>query len=1282
MKYNSVSPHRSHPIRWRDRRGVALVAVLAVIGLITVLIIAFLANVSQEVNTSQTQATTSHVQQLADSVPQIVISRITDATTGHVDPTDANSAAVSWASQPGMIRTFNLDGTPAAFYRLYSGTAEKVEGNLTSFSPTSEAPPSTWDTETGVYTDLNSPVINTAPTTGATLVHFPIVDPRADTGTTSTSISGFSYNTTLDGVVAPGNTPDNQRLPMPVRWLYLLADGTFAVPNDSTNGVVTFASGTPSTTNPIVGRVAFWTDDETAKVNINTASEGTYYDIPRYEGPPDYVLSMNPPVTGEYQRYPGHPATTCLSAVLGPWLPSPNDVVPSYSVGTGGFSVPSASTVSSVQSLLQPYLNLTPRFTFGGSEGGTVTTSVTTTGSVKSLTNQDLRLYSSVDEMLYNPNRTGSNSVITNSVLEKTRFFLTAENEAPEVNLLGLPRVTIWPISSINDVAHRTPQDQLIAFCSTLGPPTSPSTQYPFYFQRNNSKSPTSDYSNIPRNQSLYSYLQNITSAIIPGFKGSLLTKYGAAERDQILTEIFDYIRCCNLNDPKLPTSGMYTDAAALVPSYASAFTTGLAPGLVVPIKIGATKGGGRFPVIDEAFLVFYTPTTPIPSSAKPPDPTQTQTKIKAALFFNFTYPSQGFMPVTTNIQLSATADVDATHPLATFSCIPSAGSGPTTASGGGAFIFFNGGTVIQWANASERYNGEPNSRNFGGNQSFSALFTHQISSSDPKKQFTLVSAANLVLTGDPSKAKWNFVGGNFDVDLESAAGDKIQSYKFTFPNADNLPFPTPFADNVGSYGSPDYVTGVGDIEVNGIANSPGHYLVYNVAADPSNSANAVDGGPVIRSVQLADTGTVYVGGDYRRLSYVQAPTQDWFTPNQNYFALTNNRSAHGLRDCYGNPLEGSSGGGQLIKNASFFGGTSYNPFVRTEVNGVYASSSGSTAAAPGDWDTGFGSFADGAYINRADEGVAYNPSGGGAPYFEWDGNEQNPNLTSPNKQMPSAGMFGSLPTGTTKGVSWQTLLFRPDYSGKHAGQAGFAVDGSASPTAPADFLWLDLFQMPIVEPYAISEPFCTAGRINLNSQIMPFNYITRETGIYAVLKSEKILAIPSVFPSTYKYDGTKTTSPDYRHTINIPETLKGIETRFNSGDIYRSASEICSLDLVPNDTGAAAGSMASYWNAHQLSGDNVKERPYTTIYPRLTTKSNTYTVHFIAQELKTVPGVPATEWHEGTDLVTGEYRGSAMIERYIDPSDPAIPDFATTTTGNLESHYRWRVVNTKRFAP
>ena len=95
----------------------------------------------------------------------------------------------------------------------------------------------------------------------------------------------------------------------------------------------------------------------------------------------------------------------------------------------------------------------------------------------------------------------------------------------------------------------------------------------------------------------------------------------------------------------------------------------------------------------------------------------------------------------------------------------------------------------------------------------------------------------------------------------------------------------------------------------------------------------------------------------------------------------------------------------------------------------------------------------------------------------------------SPNRILPSAVMLGSIPTGVKEQVPWRTLLFRP------LAQLESAHKGA---TSPHDHLLLDLFWMPIVEPYAISDRLSTAGKINMNYQIQPFTYIERSTGIQA----------------------------------------------------------------------------------------------------------------------------------------------------------------------------------------
>jgi hypothetical protein len=70
---------------------------------------------------------------------------------------------------------------------------------------------------------------------------------------------------------------------MPVKWLYLTRNGKLMRPTASGGGkdvILTDGATTPTADDPIVGRVAFWTDDETSKININTAGDGAAWDTP------------------------------------------------------------------------------------------------------------------------------------------------------------------------------------------------------------------------------------------------------------------------------------------------------------------------------------------------------------------------------------------------------------------------------------------------------------------------------------------------------------------------------------------------------------------------------------------------------------------------------------------------------------------------------------------------------------------------------------------------------------------------------------------------------------------------------------------------------------------------------------------------------------------------------------------------------------------------------------------------------------------------------------------
>src|SRR5690606_34239332 len=112
------------------------------------------------------------------------------------------------------------------------------------------------------------------------------------------------------------------------------------------------------------------------------------------------------------------------------------------------------------------------------------------------------RLYANVDEYLFKGERTkgvenpvpqvnvlstnqNAANRLTPDALEKVRFFLTTSSRAPELNLFGRPRVTIWPVHS--DLARRTSFDDLFAFTSTIG-------GKPYYFTRSDAKDPETDF--------------------------------------------------------------------------------------------------------------------------------------------------------------------------------------------------------------------------------------------------------------------------------------------------------------------------------------------------------------------------------------------------------------------------------------------------------------------------------------------------------------------------------------------------------------------------------------------------------------------------------------------------------------------------------------------------------------------------------------------------------------------------------------------------------------------
>jgi len=545
-------PHR------QSTRGFALMLVLAMLVLISVAAISFFSSVTTELRATKAYSEGVESTRLSDTAVSLVMAEITAATSA-----GSINNPVSWASQPGMIRTWDNQGQLNGIYKLYSWKEmiRTANGSALAYDPyaATELPPATWDDDTAHYVDLNEPLNGI----------FPILDPTAES-----IVEGFEINETdqvLDGKENLGA--------MPVQWLYMLQDGTIESPTNSSGTTATIAGA--STNNPIVARIAFWTDDETAKVNLNTASEMAFWDTPRtnYEEERGSEKDASPywpgfdasvPIDREFQRYPGHPATTSLSPIFGSVLPRPD-----YIQNSGDYDQ------------LEKYYDIAPRIATGGTEGGSKPVFVGRNNYQDAIPAMQIdadRLYASTGELLFGPgdqlqagegrqSRTQSALLDTTGfdadLISKTKFFLTTSSRAPDENLFNLPRVSIWPLQDDSvQTGVRNAKDQLMAFAATL-------SGNPYYFQRykafmadgaisgeDSSQSPTDDYQEVSRNQELLGdYLLELTKRDIPGFGGNFSTKY-SNDNAQILVQFFDFIR-----------SNVNTNSQSLDPKYSYAPT-------------------------------------------------------------------------------------------------------------------------------------------------------------------------------------------------------------------------------------------------------------------------------------------------------------------------------------------------------------------------------------------------------------------------------------------------------------------------------------------------------------------------------------------------------------------------------------------------------------------------------------------------------------------------------------------------------------------------------------
>lgn len=1346
----------------------ALVIILAILVLIFVMAVAFLNSVSTERTASAYYVSSVTTRQLGDIAVNLVQAQIQHASTEQ-----EGDNPVTWTSQPGLIRTFNQDGSLRLAYKLYSDHSMTV----TQIDPQAIVNDlNNWQSDTAHFTDLNAPVgVDRNGDGNITLdeLVYPIVDPAGITqsGGKSPIIDGFSVAN------APGAT-SNQPVPMPVRWLYVLQDGTLARATGS--GKTAMVEGA-TRENPIVGRIAFWTDDESCKLNINTAAHGNPWDIPRVMAEDEIIpFAKNQPTIFEFQRFPGHPAMTSLAPVLG-YL---------YGVDPRASDPYQNLTGNNERQFAEFVYSITPRIQPGGSQFGTVV-------ATQPVNLDEDRLYASLDELIFNPNRRvqgQGGKKIERETLEAAKFFLTAHSRAPELNLFQRPRVSLWPINNGENGKFPSSMDRLIAFCSTIN-------DIPYYFQRSEPDDPSADIG-IQENQNLKNYIRQAFSKPFPSFGSkSFYNKYGQQESDQIITQILDYIRASNIMSvTDYGATKFSTDVTGN--NHKSTDLIGTRGGQVSPVIDGNTKGFGRIPTISRAVLHFYVSDIkdpnngnaslvakrPIPSSGKdwnsylPPKAnvvpvsfpnggipgSNYELETTAVLYFDFFDPMAGYPVSNYNFDLvvefsgswTVSSDAHSTPQKLGFETIqggkvripmrydgyhgydfkmstPVTGPEPRARGANMGYRLGGGRSVLSSLRGFLGFSRDfrDNINNITGNPpadgltDFYPLVSNPVRLHRTMQTTSLSSGSTAVKFADAPKLapapavagaaefqdKFYFDGGTAIVKLvvnkTGTANESddyiIQTYRFDFP---------PFQKFVPAY-APNTSSSADTVEQRKQMTTDMNFD-YRITGFPQTFTMANASGVQTTAVYLTQPGDIIVSleaayGDFRLVAGKKELTTDSgysggkakgdFVPHEDYhrnISVTDIRSRHAytFRISWPNYYGGIYGansptGYKHPEFGKFISGLTYGRNAQPDLpsrwrNGVpvFDSSGGSGSFLP-DYDTSFTYMQDGPYLNRADEGAVIDGAISNWPWQAAQVVERGDIKTfySPNKQMTGSGNLGSLPTGVVRGFPWQTLLFRPDPRKLHPGSED-----------PPDYLVMDLFWMPVVEPYAISEPLSTAGKINLNHEIFPFHYINRDTALRGLLLKEEIRAVedntlgspPANDVGSYKHAGAVGTNVaqtlNSRNPIDLNETLKAINVRFGSGDVYRCEAEICTVPLIPKGQKYSPDFAyeSSWWKARRATGDNMRERPYTNLVPRLTTRSNIYTVHYRVQTLGKSPGSNPAEWVEGRDQILGEYRGSTTIERFINPNLHD-PNWTTAdNTPNLNSYYIWRTLNTKQFAP
>lgn len=1284
--------------RNRRRSAFALVLVVSMVALMTLLVVAMMSLARDGTRDSSLEMGRMRAQMTAQSAVNVALAQLRDATSREFP----DGTPMPWTSQPGAIRVHNMDGSLHRLFKLYTAQLMQSPG----LEDVETDVPDDWNLRRDEFVDINEPFF---PTAGNK--RFPVIDPRAFSMDPLLSVEGFQYDPVKGAVGPSANGDDQQRLPMPVRWLYQLQDGTLGTLDAGGRFIGT--NGRRATRdNPMVARFAFWVDDETSKVNINTASEGSFWDTPRADTKQERALAATVPSRLEYMRHAGHPAGVCLSSVL----------LPQRRITPLGFALENPMMLAMTEEDARDLWRL-GRLTVaetgdGTSLGGTLEADWKSLWPVEPQESVRQPRYASVGELyfdtvnparfpkLWNDDSTPPAGERRRSLffsrhpemrarLAQRQFFLTTSSSGPETTLFGTPRVALWPVhaqtllngTSLGDreTGRDTVFNHKVAMAAVV-------KDQPYFVQRSEPGNGGNDFQvhSSGANRRLYEYLQRLTGRPVPGFEravnggeATFAAKY-EEDRDAILLAMMDYVRSSNCAEAQLDAKMQFSVLCPGVEHNGFGQVSPLQQRVAAnqAARSNHAQGMGRMLTISEVALVVTCRAMRDENGVLRGQPSSVAAReqlvnpgdreLEAALLVETFLPGQGWVDY---------------RPYATAALF-----------GGAAGEL----TVGAWPEM--RLNDQ--------------VLTPKMSPARPRDP-PLIHSGEGHSHDVRAPAGWNGAGGLMGtralkhgtflfnpVIVKANAQGEVPPLKLEGGSAGASQF------KVALYDSPQSTAAADQVQVVPV-------VLPDIQAQSGITLPVVENGmePVIerRWADSARTGgRLFAASDVvQSLSpmhgdYRLTAMQRWvesrkggrtaapvFSPHPKWGLQ---RQAHYLRDSV-LPVD-------LSQTQGYVHDVAYAAPFRPDMPETLADESARISvwqsgdwtqytlsgaldalrldngrrgpAVPeftGDFDNGMGAAPDGPYGNRPDDGHWAALKEGRAAYFDnisQTGSTVPPvTLTgfAPQRLLPSPVMFGSLPTGSRAHVPWQTLLFRP-----HPQHYGAQV--------VPDHLLLDLFWMPVLEPEPLSANLATEGKINLNHEILPFRHIRRATALHAAMKAEALTAIPDGAAATYKSGE----APDdkFRRPIDAAQTLALWKQEVtDQGRAFLTASQVCEQYLVPEGLAGKGDTvtretMEAFWSRHRLTGDNSKERPYAHLYSRLTTRSNSYRVHVVAQSLVKTRSTPVDSFDSRRDKVVASVRGSVLMTRQLDLSHPALPDYQAPAAADqhppLDRFYRWHI--------